>query len=178
LFGNNELPFNERSKRLNEIDAGIDSEVDVWQFTASPSAWMYAYPGLPDDPASAEIGARGAYGWEAVEFFTSHWGDTASQAGAYLGNLGILAGSERGASASEFSVAAGWGSAKFNDRYADTNAAALDHVTADIRVGFSLGRGLYLCPHASVSFIADEHVADAGGQNNIGDLGVAFGGEL
>ena len=161
------------------VELELEHDHTLGKFTLGPALRMYFY----HDALNAERD-RSLEGWLNLSYnvgpfsiFTRHSLDVLTYKGAYFVDAGIE--SEHRISAVELggSLAAGYGSARFNDDYAGLPKRALDRVRAATWLTVHAKR-LYVGPHLEFSTIVDPAVRAAVSRPTYLLIRLSLGGEF
>lgn len=166
-------------RHTNEVDYYISRELAWRNVTVEPTFQYYTYRHQEDAPSTGELGAK--FSWQAGSFtlFTNQTFDVVKYPGAYFGDVGLSLSRPVGKQAEmECTLAAGWGSSKFNETYAGPSKWALNVASFEAGLTYSASNGTYFRPHIAFTRLLDGDVRESVGDSSILNIGLVVGMEF
>lgn len=148
---------------LSELDLTVDYQRDLWGITVQPTAAGYFYLGEWSEP-EAELGLNCFYHFGGVDLKTGQNIGVFPSLGSYFGTIGISFFQEVGYGLKpEISLAAGWGSAKFNQVNYGVEKWAVNVLESELGVNYSFKGLIDLKPFLELGVVPDRMLRNAGG---------------
>jgi len=168
-----------RSHAFDEIDYTLSYERQQGKLTIEPSILHYSYPNPRSGAATTEAAVKLSYPLGPVSLFTDHALDIARYRGAYFGQIGVSFERELTSNLSlEATLAAGWGSRRFNEANFGAARSTLGAATGDLAITWAHRKGYYVRPHVSVSSLLDGRLRRRVKEPGLVSFGVAVGAEF
>jgi hypothetical protein len=174
----NVMLTNEAPKRLSAIIPAVSYTLEWKKLTIEPGLIYYDTPGQPVPPATAEATLETSL--EVGRFahlLATGYMDIGHAPGALYGTAGVDCAPKIGRWELRAVADLGWATAPFNQTYFDERVTAIDVAEIGGRAEYLLTDVLYVALHAEGSTLLASSLA-AGREATLGNVGVAFGGEL